>query len=62
MERPISRADLELFTVTHNHCEKNSFFEEEYIMRSIDCFENILKKNIQVNSTSSGFENYVYMV
>lgn len=62
LNNPLSPEKSSLFTVTHSQCEKNSFYELECIILSIDCFENILKKNIQLNSTSSGFEAYIYFI
>ena len=62
MSKPSSEEDKEVYIISHNHCEKLAFFEKEYLLRIMDCFENIMKKNIQITSTSSGFENYIYMI
>lgn len=57
LDNPISVEIQDVYAVTHDQCETNSFYHYECIFRIMDCFENILKKNIKVNSSSKGFEN-----
>lgn len=61
LSNPLPSDIRDLYTITHNYCEPNSYYERELILRCIDCFENIMKKNIQIKTTSSGFESYVYL-
>ena len=57
LDNPVEKKLSEIVVVTHDQCETNEYYHNECILRIIDCFENIIKKNIQVNSSSAGFEN-----
>lgn len=51
LDNPCSKELSDIVLVTHDQCDSMSFFYNDCIIRIVQCFDNILKKNIQVNSS-----------
>lgn len=51
LDNPCEEAKESIVIVTHDQCEPMSYFYNDCLVRIIECFDNILKKNIQVNSS-----------
>lgn len=51
LDQPCKKEKCNILLVTHDQCEPMSYFHEDCLIRIIQCFDNILKKNIQVNSS-----------
>ena len=58
LDEPIEPALQDIVVVTHDQCETNKYYHEECILRMMDCFDNIIKKNIQVNSAYFFVNNF----
>lgn len=51
LDFPCDEEQGNIIVVTHDQCEPMKYFYDECLLRIIQCFDNILKKNIQVNSS-----------
>lgn len=62
LDTPLDEVLKNTYLLSHDHCQTQAYYHDLCIMRNIECFINILRKNIQLATNSDTFKNFSIFV